>query len=79
MEDFIAEQIMRYFGSDVPTLRLLGITNYAIRNYVQRVRRGQSKESAMNAVLRGRTLDSEQIQFVRSVLDRLPIVKSAGG
>jgi hypothetical protein len=79
MEDFTAELIMRYFGSDVPTLRLLGITNYAIRTYVQRVRGGQSKESATNALLRGRSLDPEQIQFVRSVLDRFPMVKNAGG
>ena len=79
MNDDIKEQISRYFGSDLAELRLLGIGKYAISAYVQRVRGGQSKESALNAVLQGRTLVHEQVQFVKSVLDRLPMVKGAGG
>ena len=79
MDDDIKEQISRYFASDLGELRLLGIGKYAISTYVQRVRGGQSKESALNAVLQGRTLGQEQVKFVRSVLDRLPMVKSAGG
>jgi len=73
MDDCINEQIRRYFGVDFAKLRLLGITKHAIYTFVRRVQEGQSKASALNGVLQGRTLDEEQLQYVRSVLDRLPI------
>lgn len=68
----------RYFGNDLPKLTLLGITKYAVYTYVSRVYEGRSKESAMNGLLQGRTLDPAQIEFAWCVLDRLPLAKNAG-
>ena len=80
MDDYVNEQIMMYFGHDVAKMRLLGITRYAITIYIRCVESGQPKESAINALLQGRTLNPEQVEFVRSVLDRLPMrAKAAGG
>ena len=57
-----------------------GITKYAVATCVLRVQGGWSKESAIKALLLGRTLGTEEVRFVRSVLDRLPSagVKGAG-
>lgn len=78
MMEYITDQIRRYFGSDVQNLRLLGVTKYTLQTYVKRVRAGQSKDYATSTLLQGRTLDDVQIQFIRSVLDRLPAVQRAG-
>lgn len=76
----INEQIYGYFGPDVSKMRVLGITKYAVFIYVLRVQRGWSKQSALRALLQGRSLNAEQSRYVRSVLDRLPsaATKSAG-
>jgi hypothetical protein len=80
MKDNIEKQINQYFGNDVSRMKLLGITKYAVATYVLRVQSGWSKESAIKALLFGRKLAVEEIEFVRSVLDRLPsaAVKGAG-
>jgi hypothetical protein len=78
METGISERIKRYLGNDIGRMRLLGITNYAVVTYVLRVQGGWSKESAMQALLQGRTLDSDEVRFVRSVLDRLPSAAAKG-
>lgn len=72
MKDTIDKQIKQYFGNDISRMRLLGITKYAVATYVLRVQAGWSKESAIKALLLGRRLAREEVQFVRSVLDRLP-------
>ena len=72
MKDDIEKRIQRYFGDDISRMRLLGITKYAVVPYVFRIQGGWSKESAIRALLQGRRLASDEIQFVRSVLDRLP-------
>jgi hypothetical protein len=72
MKDTIEKQIKQYFGNDISRMRLLGITKYAVATYVLRVQAGWSKESAIKALLLGRRLAREEVQFVRSVLDRLP-------
>jgi predicted transcriptional regulator len=81
MKDNIEREIKQYFGSDVSRMKLLGITKSAVATYVLRVQGGSSKESAIKALLFGRRLAAEEIQFVRSVLERLPsaAVKGAGG
>ena len=78
METGISERIKRYLGDDIGRMRLLGITNYAVVTYVLRVQSGWSKESATQALLQGRTLDSDEVRFVRSVLDRLPSAAAKG-
>jgi hypothetical protein len=72
MKDTIEKQINQYFGNDISRMRLLGITKYAVATYVLRVQAGWSKDSAIKALLLGRRLAREDVQFVRSVLDRLP-------
>lgn len=82
MKDNIERQIKQYFGSDISRMKLLGITKSAVATYVLRVQGGSSKESAIKALLFGRKLAAEEIEFVRSVLERLPsaaAVKGAGG
>jgi hypothetical protein len=80
MKDNTEERIQRYFGNDISRMKLLGITKYAVATYVLRVQGGWSKESAIKALLFGRRLATEEVRFVRSVLDRLPSagVKGAG-
>jgi len=72
MKDDIEKRIQRYFGDGISRMRLLGITEYAVVTYVLRIQGGWSKESAIRALLQGRRLASDEIRFVRSVLDRLP-------
>lgn len=72
MKDDIEKRIQRYFGDDISRMRLLGITKYAVVTYVLRIQGSWSKESAIRALLQGRRLASDEIRFVRSVLDRLP-------
>ena len=72
MNDYIDKQIHRYFGRSIAKMKLLGITKYAVFTYVLRVQGGWSKESALQALLQGRTLNPDQVQFVRAVLERLP-------
>ena len=80
MKDNTEERIQRYFGNDISRMKLLGITKYAVATYVLRVQAGWSTESAIRALLLGRRLATEEVRFVRSVLDRLPSagVKGAG-
>jgi hypothetical protein len=68
----IDEQIQQYFGNDISRMRLLGISKYAVATYVLRMQGGWSKESAIKALLLGRRLATEEVRFVRSVLERLP-------
>ena len=68
----IEERIKRYFGDDISRMRLLGITKSAVATYVLRVQGGWSKQAALRALLQGRRLVSDDVRFVRSVLDRLP-------
>ena len=79
MDQNVDEQISRYFGDALVKLRILGITKYSLYTYVRRVREGQSKRAAQNGLLQGRTLDPEQIEFVQTVLDRLPPQAMAAG
>ena len=79
MKDDIGERIQKYFGSDISRMRLLGITKSAVATYVLRVQGGWSKEAALRALLQGRRLVSNDVQFVRSVLDRLPSAALRGG
>jgi hypothetical protein len=81
MKDNIESVIKQYFGSDISRMKLLGITKSSVVTYVLRVQGGRSKESAIKALLFGRRLSAEEVQFVRSVLERLPsaAVKGAGG
>ena len=72
MKEEIREQIRRYFGAEISKMTLLGITKYAVATYVLRVQGGWPKESAIQALLQGRNVDTDQIRFVRSVLERLP-------
>jgi hypothetical protein len=76
----IDKQIQQYFGNDISRMSRLGITKYAVVTYVLRVQRGWTKESAIRALLLGRSLSSVDAQFVRSVLDSLPsaTVKRSG-
>jgi hypothetical protein len=76
MKDYVKEQVHRYFGNDLPKLTLLGITKYAVYTYVSRVYEDRSKESAMNGSLQSTRLDPAQIEFVWSVLDRLPLART---
>lgn len=78
MKDDIHERIKRYFGSDISRMRHLVITKYAVATYVLRVQGGWSKESAMQALLEGRRLASDDVRFVHSVLDRLPSAAARG-
>jgi hypothetical protein len=57
---------------DITKLRAMGITNFAIISYMVHVREGQSKSAALAALLAGRHLTPEQVEFVRGALDRLP-------
>jgi hypothetical protein len=79
MKDAIEKQIKQHFGNDISRMKLLGITKYAVATYVLRVQAGWSTESAIRALLLGRRLATEEVRFIRSVLDRLPSasVKSA--
>ena len=80
MKDDIDKLSQKYFGNDISRMRLLGITKYAVATYALRVQAGWAKESAIEALLLGRRLGTEEVRFVRSVLDRLPSagVKGAG-
>jgi len=72
MKENTEKWIQRYFGNDISRMKLLGITKYAVVTYVLRVQGGWPKEAAIKALLQGRRLVSEDVRFVRSVLDRLP-------
>ena len=78
MKDEIEKQFQRYFGNDVSRMRVLGISKYSVATYVLRVQGGWSKESAIRAFMLGRGLAPEEIQFARSVLDRLPSARVKG-
>ncbi len=50
----------------------MGITDNAIGTYVLRVAEGINRERALDALLKGRSLNEAQKQYVRTVLNRLP-------
>ena len=68
-----AQEILKDPTGDITKLRKMGITDYAIITYVVRVREGKSKQDALRGLLVGRSLDENQVQFVREALDRFPI------
>lgn len=68
-----AEEILRDPSGEIAKLRKMGITDYAIITYVVRVQEGHPKETALQALLRGRSLTNRQAEQVRAVLDRFPI------
>lgn len=68
-----AQEILKDHAGEVAKLRKLGISEYAITTYVIRVQEGQSRTTALDALLQGRhSLTDEQKQQVRSVLNGLP-------
>jgi hypothetical protein len=71
--DDSADAILQDPSGDVAKLQKMGITNSAILAYVRRIREGKNKEEALLALLRGRSLNSQQVTFVREALQRLPI------
>ena len=79
MKNDIGERIQQNFGSDISRMKLLGITKSAVATYVLRVQGGWPKEAALRALLQGRRLASDDVRFVRSVLDRLPSAAVKGG
>jgi hypothetical protein len=68
-----AEEILKDKTGAIARLRKLGITDFAIITYVVRVQDGQPKDEALRGLLQGRSLSEEQVQFVRTVLERFPI------
>lgn len=68
-----ADDILQDPSGEIGNLRKMGITNAAILAYVRRVREGKNKEEALLALLRGRSLSSQQVSFVREAVERLPI------
>lgn len=68
-----ADEILRDPSGEIDKLQKMGITNSAILAYVKRIREGKNKEEALLALLRGRSLNSQQVTFVREALDRLRI------
>jgi hypothetical protein len=67
------DRILKDSSGDVAKLMEMGITEFAIVTYVMRVRAGQSKNQALDALLEGRSLSERQTRFVRSVLQRFHI------
>jgi hypothetical protein len=68
-----AEEILKDKTGDIAQLRKMGITDFAIITYFVRVQHGQPKDEALRGLLQGRSQSAEQRNFVRIVLDRLPI------
>ena len=67
-----AEDFLKDPRGDIQKMRALGITNFAIITYMVHVREGQNRSAALDALLAGRHLTPEQVEFVRGVLERLP-------
>jgi len=54
-------------------LKTLGLTEHAIVVYLVNVHKGKREEAALDVLLRGRTLDSDQVELIRALLQRLYI------
>ena len=67
----LGDELLKDPSGDIAKLRKIGITDYAVMTYLVRTREGKSREEAMRALLQGRSLSGEQLEFVRGVLERL--------
>jgi hypothetical protein len=52
-------------------LRALGLTDHAILVYLVKVHKGKPEETALDVLLRGRSLSGDQIGLIRALLLRL--------
>lgn len=68
-----AEEFLKDPSGDIAKLRKMGVTDFAVITYMVRVSEGTPKAQAQHALLQGRSLSKEQADFVRGVLERLPI------
>lgn len=68
-----AQEILKDPTGDIGKLREMGITDFALITYVVRVEDGKSEEAALQGLLQGRSLTSDEVHFVRRVLERYPI------
>ena len=66
------EEFLKDPRGDIVKLRAMGIPDFTIITFMVRVQEGQPKAAALNALLLGRDLTTEQVAFVRGALDQLP-------
>jgi len=59
-------------------LKDLGLTEHAILVYLVTVHKGKAEQKALDVLLRGRTLNSDQVELVRALLTRLYIRTTRG-
>lgn len=68
-----AEEILKDKTGDIAKLRKMGITDFAIITYIVRVQDGLSRQEALRGLLEGRSLSPQQVESVRTVLERIEI------
>ena len=73
LEDDCITGILKDESGDIARLVKMGITESAILKYIVRTHEDKSKERALKALLAGRSLTQEQIDYITSVLDRFPV------
>ena len=59
-------------------LRALGLTEHAILVYLVNVHKGKAEEAALDVLLRGRSLNGDQVELIRALLQRLYIRVTRG-
>lgn len=65
------ERLFEEHEADLARLRDLGVTDSATATFLIRVRDGLPAEPALSALLRGRSLNSEEARLVHELVHRL--------
>ena len=66
-------KILKDESGDLAKVVRMGITESEILRYIVQAHEDQSREKALNALLAGRSLTNEQLEFVKIVLSRFPL------
>lgn len=60
-------------SGEIAELLRMGIPESAILRYIAQAHEDKSKGKALKALLADRSLTSEQVEFVKSVLNQIPL------
>ena len=63
--------VLQKFTNELASLRDIGITDFALLNFVVRAQEGHSRNEAVRELLEGRTLTQQERDLVLAMLQRL--------